>query len=580
MRPAPASSRSSSKASTPSIAAKKRVPIDFSYDVDSEGYDEQDLDSESEELEMSEEMKQQLEQALTMFPDEEVERMIGNLKEDGEALAIEELCKPFRLAKIAGNTGMVAWLKEYVIRRAIPIRQLLLGLGVLLTQPPKADIEDMSLLPLLKVTLTRILRRRTKLPQYNTVDDVLSLLRTSKRIVVLTGAGISVSIRVSSPAADFRSANGLYATLNREGKYELDDPQQMFDIHYFKEHPEVFYSFASQIYPSNFTPSPCHRFIKLLEDRAVLLRNYTQNIDTLESKLGVQKVLRCHGSFATASCLQCRRKVPGAEIEEAIFAKEIPICSVCKAAPPPPQIKRRKSGGKKKGKRPWDGDSSGDDLPTAAPPKPTAIMKYHNLQPDITFFGEAVTDDFDKYLLEDRGKADLLLVIGTSLKVAPVSELLSRIFRTQFPRHDPPFITPYCRSDSTLQILINKTPVPHVNPDIVLLGDADAVVKYLCSRLRWKLPGLPTNNEGLPPEPERVADSHVWLFEGAEGGSWVERLRQGSVESDKEAITSATAIGLSPNVGKTDNSSGGVSGKMTPIEVEGDPRQTKKARLG
>lgn len=52
------------------------------------------------------------------------------------------------------------------------------------------------------------------------------------------------------------------------------------------------------------------------------------------------------------------------------------------------------------------------------------------------------------------------------------------------------------------------------------------------------------------------------------------------MESDKEAIASATAIGLSPNVGKIDSSSGGGSGKLTPIEVEGDARQTKKARLG
>jgi hypothetical protein len=41
----------------------------------------------------------------------------------------------------------------------------------------------------------------------------------------------------------------------------------MFDIRYFKNHPEVFYSFAHQIYPSNFTPSPCHRWIKTLEDK-------------------------------------------------------------------------------------------------------------------------------------------------------------------------------------------------------------------------------------------------------------------------------------------------------------------------
>lgn len=40
----------------------------------------------------------------------------------------------------------------------------------------------------------------------------------------------------------------------------------MFDIRYFKRHPEVFFSFAHQIYPSNFNPSPCHRWIKALED--------------------------------------------------------------------------------------------------------------------------------------------------------------------------------------------------------------------------------------------------------------------------------------------------------------------------
>ena len=46
------------------------------------------------------------------------------------------------------------------------------------------------------------------------------------------------------------------------------------------------------------------------------------------------------------------------------------------------------------------------------------------MQPDITFFGEKLTDDFDKALAEDRDRVDLLLVIGTSLKVSPVAELL------------------------------------------------------------------------------------------------------------------------------------------------------------
>jgi NAD-dependent histone deacetylase SIR2 len=83
---------------------------------------------------------------------------------------------------------------------------------------------------------------------------------------------------------------------------ELSDPQEMFDIHYFRDKPETFYSFArvlqllkQEIYPSNFKPSPSHLFIKMLEDRGKLLRNYTQNIDTLENLAGITRVVQCHG---------------------------------------------------------------------------------------------------------------------------------------------------------------------------------------------------------------------------------------------------------------------------------------------
>lgn len=81
-----------------------------------------------------------------------------------------------------------------------------------------------------------MLRRRQKLKQYNTVEDAVELLRNAKRIMVLTGAGISTSCGIP----DFRSSTGLYANLQKEGKYDLDDPQQMLDISYFREHPEVF----------------------------------------------------------------------------------------------------------------------------------------------------------------------------------------------------------------------------------------------------------------------------------------------------------------------------------------------------
>jgi NAD-dependent SIR2 family protein deacetylase len=68
----------------------------------------------------------------------------------------------------------------------------------------------------------------------------VSLIRQSQRIVILTGAGISsvpISVLlhslylhagVSCGIPDFRSQNGIYASLKEKGEYELDDPQQMY----------------------------------------------------------------------------------------------------------------------------------------------------------------------------------------------------------------------------------------------------------------------------------------------------------------------------------------------------------------
>lgn len=44
-------------------------------------------------------------------------------------------------------------------------------------------------------------------------------------------------------------------------------------------------------------PSPSHRFIKRLEESGKLLRNYTQNIDTLEQMCGIRNVITCHGRY-------------------------------------------------------------------------------------------------------------------------------------------------------------------------------------------------------------------------------------------------------------------------------------------
>ncbi|KAJ1889485.1 NAD-dependent histone deacetylase sir2, partial [Kickxella alabastrina] len=91
------------------------------------------------------------------------------------------------------------------------------------------------------------------------------------------------------------------------------------------------------------------------------------------------------------------------------------------------------------------------------------------MKPDITFFGEKLPDQFDEALLEDRDQVDLLLVMGSSLKVAPVSDIMSHL-----PHNIP-------------QVVINKTPILHLNFDVQLLGDADDIVAFLARECGWEL---------------------------------------------------------------------------------------------
>ena len=70
---------------------------------------------------------------------------------------------------------------------------------------------------LIRVLGVKTKRKRTR--KYN-LNETVDLIRNSKKILVLTGAGISVSCGIP----DFRSRNGLYAKLAVDFP-ELPDPQ-------------------------------------------------------------------------------------------------------------------------------------------------------------------------------------------------------------------------------------------------------------------------------------------------------------------------------------------------------------------
>lgn len=325
---------------------------------------------------------------------------------------------------------------------------------------------------MLSVAISRELSKRIKLPQYNSIDDAVELLKKSRNIIVLTGAGISTSLGIP----DFRSKDGLYSKLQHLG---LNDPQEVFSIDLFKEDPNYFYSVAKDIIPEGDRYTPTHGFIRMLQQKGKLLTNYTQNIDNVEYIAGIlpEKLIQCHGSFATATCMECKHNVPGEAIFPDIRAGRIPRCDVCITRLRAQNqkggngMKRKRShNGQDKKRRRFNSNSDSDEDEDYDIPQ-VGVMK-----PDITFFGEALPDKFSERLTtHDKNLVDLVIVIGTSLKVAPVSE-----------------VVPYL-SANIPQIFISRDPVSHVNFDIDLLGDCDIVVAELCRRAGWDL-----NHEMVP----------------------------------------------------------------------------------
>lgn len=374
---------------------------------------------------------------------------------------LEDACTPEEAARLRRELreyGPTIFCQRTVDNGVYTAKKLLTAFGI--KAPAFLDgSSDEMYYSLLSLAFTRELSKRAKLERYNSIDDAVKLIGKSSNIILLTGAGISTSLGIP----DFRSkGTGLYAKL---AHLQLSDPQEVFDIRTFKEDPTIFYSVAKDIIPKTERYTPTHKFIAMLHERGKLLTNYSQNIDNLEVKAGVPKdrLIQCHGSFGTATCIKCGYKVKGETIFADMEAEIIPRCTRCVQTLRPTIGKRKRSSGpdKKKTRRSPRDDSdedADDDIPEAG------VMK-----PDITFFGEALPDEFSKRLTEnDRNKVDLVIVIGTSLKVTPVSEIVSWL-----PPHVP-------------QIYVSRESVNHINFDIDLLGDCDIVVTELCRRLGWE----------------------------------------------------------------------------------------------
>ena len=198
------------------------------------------------------------------------------------------------------------------------------------------------------------------------INRVAELIKESKYAVVLTGAGVSTG----SGIADFRTPG--------KGIWEKVDPFKVASITAFEENPQRFYHFYRSRIEMLFrvSPNPAHKAIAQLEEMDYEKCLITQNIDNLHQRAGSKKIIEIHGTLREAVCRKC-----GKMISSELLLKKIEISEE---------------------KVPYCGCGG--------------VFK-----PNVVLFGEMLPN-LDSAIYQSM-RADLMLIVGSSLQVSPVNML-------------------------------------------------------------------------------------------------------------------------------------------------------------
>jgi NAD-dependent deacetylase len=201
------------------------------------------------------------------------------------------------------------------------------------------------------------------------LQDAVELMQQAKRIVALTGAGISTE----SGIPDFRSPGSIW---------HREPPVSYADFIHKPEARQKYWqtrrNLSGQVAVAQ--PNAAHKSLAELERRGVLLGIITQNFDGLHHDAGndSERIVEIHGTSREAACTLCGTRSSISELQQRIDASEIdPRCSKC--------------GG---------------------------FLKAATI-----LFGQRVPEGELSRAREMASSCDLFLVVGSSLKVTPAATL-------------------------------------------------------------------------------------------------------------------------------------------------------------
>ena len=217
---------------------------------------------------------------------------------------------------------------------------------------------------------------------FELLNAVKSLIGESKRIVILTGAGISTE----SGIPDFRGPEGIW-TKNPEA-------EKASNINYYTSDQEIrkknWALRAEGKLWADVEPNNGHYALVQLQKRGILDTVITQNVDELHQKSGIDlnRVIEIHGTTRKVACLSCDYRAEMETVLERVRAGEPdPDCPVC-----------------------------------------SGILKSAT----ISFGQSLIPEDLQKSETAVRN-CDLLIAIGTSLAVGPINQVVPLAYQIGVP---------------------------------------------------------------------------------------------------------------------------------------------------
>lgn len=276
-------------------------------------------------------------------------------------------------------------------------------------------------------------------------------IRSSKRLLVITGAGASTA----SGIPDYRGKEGSYKDGHKPMSHQEFVRAEENRQRYWARSLVGFGKYLAGVEPNR-----CHQALSLLEAAGRVQHLITQNVDGLHSKAGSVKVTDLHGRIDRVKCLGCGALETRPEVQKRMVAENAEW--VKRWTSLSPSAPDGYGGGKEKAQRKKnegieqqraDGDaelSEGADYSSFRVPRclrcgggnrgedeegrsgglaggnlssstnsstTSSTSNLSILKPDVVYFGDNVPKATVEHALQQVDASDAVLVVGTSLEV-------------------------------------------------------------------------------------------------------------------------------------------------------------------